>query len=132
MDKFRYHRDGEQPRNDEIFVFGSNESGIHGAGAARAAKERFGARYGVGFGLMGQSFAIPTKDWTVTTLPLDAIRFYVDRFAAFTNHSSNSECYVTRIGCGLSGHVDANIAPLFKKCNSNCIFPEQWKQFLES
>lgn len=133
MSRFRYHKDGEQPNNDEIFVFGSNESGIHGAGAALAAKDKFGAKWGAGFGLIGQSFAIPTKDWMVMTLPLTVINFYVDRFIEFTKHSANGEFYITRIGCGLAGHKDSVIAPMFKNCNlDNCIFPEPWKIYLES
>lgn len=132
MDKYRYHTDNTLPKNEEIFVFGSNESGIHGAGAALVAKEKFGAKYGAGFGLIGMSFAIPTKDWYVNTLSIDKIKFYIDRFAAYTQNSCDTEFFVTRVGCGLAGYVDSQIAPLFANCNAErCIFPEQWKEFLE-
>ncbi len=62
-----------------IFVFGSNESGMHGKGAAVIAMKNHGAVYGVGYGPMGQSFAIPTKDWRIDRLPFEFVKFYVDR-----------------------------------------------------
>ena len=62
---------------DQVFVFGSNEAGIHGAGAAKLAHEKFGAVSGVGFGLQGQTYAIPTKDLEIRTLPLDNIEYYI-------------------------------------------------------
>ena len=70
----------------QIFVFGSNESGIHGAGAARTALA-FGAEMFKGFGLAGNTFAIPTKDWTIQTLPISVIEVYVKRFIAFTKNT---------------------------------------------
>lgn len=129
---FKYHKDGTQPTTRyEIFVFGSNESGIHGAGAARAALDKYGAVWGVGFGQTGQSFAIPTKDWIVESLPLEVIEMYVKRFVAYTLTSSD-EFFITRVGCGLAGYKDRNIAPFFKGCNkATCNMPEEWMDFLE-
>ena len=69
-------------KSNQVFVFGSNEAGRHGAGAAKIANSQFKAEYGVGFGPTGQCFAIPIKDWLINTLPISSIRFYVERFIA--------------------------------------------------
>ena len=114
---------------NQIFVFGSNESGIHGAGAALLAQKKFGAKYGVGFGLQGQSFAIPSKDWGIETLPIDIIRFYVERFLSFTEAHPDLEFLVTKIGCGLAGYDIRDIAPLFFQNGeppNNVILPEDF------
>ena len=105
-------------KDNEIFVFGSNEAGIHGAGAARLALEKFGAIDGLGFGMTGvsHSFAIPTKDWHIRTLPLDVIEFYVNRFIDFAKNSPYLHFLVTQIGCGLAGYKPEQIAPLFRRC----------------
>lgn len=135
--KYKYHKDGTQPQNGEMFVFGSNLSGIHGAGAARAALKNYGAVWGVGFGptglenASGCSFAIPTKNWVIESMALDDIRVFVKQFVAYTYVSSKLEYFVTRVGCGLAGWKDSDIAPMFKGCNTNCNFPEEWKEFLE-
>lgn len=105
------------PKNG-VFVFGSNEAGIHGAGAARLACDEFGARLGQGFGFMAGCFAIPTKDWNIKTLPLEIIEFYVKRFISFAKRpiSRDWNFYVTRIGCGLAGYTPEQIAPMFQEC----------------
>jgi hypothetical protein len=115
-----------------IFVFGSNESGIHGAGAAAYAKVHHGAVYGVGWGLQGTSFGIPTKDWDIETLDLGVIDFYVARFLAFAELKKHLTFKVTRIGCGLAGLEDYQIAPMFTHAPINCQFDEVWKEFLPS
>lgn len=99
---------------NEIFVFGSNESGIHGAGAARFAMAKFGAVYGVGFGIQGQSLAIPTKDWSIGDLLIDTIGFYVERSIKLMKINHKLDFLVTEIGCGLAGKTPEQIAPLFK------------------
>mgnify|MGYP003524645524 FL=1 len=99
--------------NNEIFVFGSNESGIHGAGAALLAKNKFGAIQGKGFGLHGQSFAIPTKDINIRTLSLDEIQTYVYAFKGVVLSRPDLHFIITKIGCGLAGYTDNDIAPLF-------------------
>lgn len=95
-------------RDNEIFVFGSNLAGMHGGGAARVAHQRFGAVLGVGVGLQGQSYAIPTMQGGVET-----IRPYVDEFIAFAKEHPELHFLVTRIGCGIAGFRDSEIAPLF-------------------
>jgi hypothetical protein len=113
-------------KKDEVFVFGSNESGIHGAGAAKVARTNFGAQMSKGFGMSGKSFAIPTKDWDIKTLPLEVIKFYVDRFIAFAESNSSLTFLVTKIGCGLAGYSAADIGPLFANAPSNVVLPEEF------
>ena len=93
---------------NEVFVFGSNLGGYHGGGAARAAMNLFGAVWGQGIGLQGQSYAIPTMQGGVET-----IKPYVDEFIAFAQSRPDLYFYVTRIGCGIAGFTDDEIAPLF-------------------
>ena len=93
---------------DEVFVFGSNLGGNHAGGAARVARERFGAIMGQGEGMQGQSYAIPTMQGGV-----DTIKTYVDDFIKFAQKHSDMTFYVTRIGCGIAGFKDEEIAPLF-------------------
>ncbi|MDD2584890.1 MAG: hypothetical protein PHE99_08130 [Bacteroidales bacterium] len=95
---------------DEVFVFGSNLAGSHAGGAARVAYNKFGAIYGQGVGLQGQSYAIPTMQGGVET-----IAPYVDEFIKFAEQNPDNFFYVTRIGCGIAGFKDKEIAPLFKE-----------------
>lgn len=95
---------------DDIFVFGSNLAGHHARGAARTAVTHFGAIMGQGVGLQGQSYAIPTMQGGIET-----IRPYVDDFIRFAYECDQNTFYVTRIGCGIAGFKDEEIAPLFKE-----------------
>lgn len=108
-----------------VFVFGSNLAGIHGAGAALYAASYKGARYGVGVGRTGQSYAIPTKDSRIETLPLDKIQKFVDEFIAYAKERPTLMFQVTCIGCGLAGHKHEDIAPMFLKCNK-ADYPNIW------
>ena len=94
---------------NEIFVFGSNLDGMHGGGAARVAYNKFGAIWGQGVGLQGQCYAIPTMHGGV-----DVIKPYVDEFIDFAKSHTELKFLVTRIGCGIAGFTDEEIAPLFK------------------
>lgn len=109
-----------------ILVFGSNLRGAHGKGAAAFAHKAFGARYGCGVGLTGRSYAIPTKDASIQTLPLDIIRRYVQNFIHFANLNPDLDLVVTQVGCGLAGYKANQIAPLFKDAPDNCILPTDW------
>ena len=113
-----------------IFVFGSNEAGRHGAGAAKFAFQHHEAIYGQGYGLQGNSFAIPTKDRQLKTLPLGKIAEYVNGFCFFAETFQELEFHVTRIGCGLAGYTDEQIAPMFYSAPKNCFFDKRWKDFL--
>ncbi len=101
---------------NEIFVFGSNLAGRHGAGAAKQAL-KFGAKYNTGVGLCGNTFAIPTKDKNLKVMPLDTIKKYVDCFIELAQLAPLrfKTLYVTKIGCGLAGYTPKDIAPLFKE-----------------
>lgn len=115
----------------EIFVFGSNLGGFHGAGAAKYAFQRKGAKLGVAVGLSGESYAIPTKDREIKyTLPLDVIQGYVNGFIAFAQVHPELMFQVTRIGCGLAGLHDREIAPMFERAPDNCRYDEAWKDLL--
>jgi hypothetical protein len=119
---------------NQIFVFGSNESGINSASAALLAQKKFGAKHGVGFGLQGQSFAIPSKDWDINTLPIDIIRFYVGRFLSFAEAYPYLEFLVTKIGTGLAGYDVRDIAPLFFRNGeppNNVILPEDFWRYMD-
>lgn len=113
-----------------VFVFGSNESGIHGAGAAKFAYEKKGARWGKAYGHHGDSFAIPTKDEFIDTMPLERIAQYVQGFIAYATGHRKLRFQVTAIGCGLAGYRHEDIAPMFKDAPVNCEFDESWRKFL--
>jgi hypothetical protein len=115
-----------------IFVFGSNLAGIHGAGAARTAMKLHGAKYGVGVGLVGYSYAIPTKDQNIQSMNLEDIEPYVTEFISFAKSNPNLEFMVTQIGCGLAGFTAEQIAPLFKRPPSNCYFDSAWRGLVDS
>lgn len=114
----------------EIFVFGSNLAGRHGKGAALCAYQQWGAIYGQGIGLQGKSYAIPTKDDNLRTLPLPIINDYVDDFLLFALKHSEYTFRLTRIGCGLAGYTDDQIAPMFTGAPSNVIIPGEWKSYI--
>lgn len=103
----------------EIFVFGSNLAGRHTAGAALYAYSYCDAIYGQGIGLQGNSYAIPTKDYTIKTLPLEVINKHVKDFIKFAAmqwlKQSDMLFKVTPIGCGLAGYSPEQIAPMFAK-----------------
>ena len=95
-------------KENEIFVFGSNLEGEHGGGAARTAREKFGAIWGQGTGLQGQSYGIPTMHGGV-----EEIQPHVDEFIDFAMSHPELIFLVTRVGCGIAGFHDSEIAPLF-------------------
>jgi hypothetical protein len=113
-----------------IFVFGSNKSGIHGAGAALCALEKHGAIKGKGWGLQGDSYAIPTKDFGLKRLLRLEIGVHVDDFLMFTVARPDWIFQTTRIGCGRAGFKDEEIAPMFNGAPVNVILPEEWKPWL--
>jgi hypothetical protein len=111
----------------EVFVFGSNLAGMHGGGAARVAMERFGAIWGQGVGLQGQSYAIPTMQGGVET-----IQPYVDEFIAFAKAHPEYTFLVTPIGCGIAGFTAQDIAPLFAHAMDveNILLPESFAKII--
>lgn len=110
-----------------IFVFGSNLAGRHGAGAALCALREYGAEYGVGVGRTGHAYAIPTKDRYLHRLELAEIEGYVCDFLEYAKRHFELKFNVTRIGCGLAGYTDTDIAPMFRDAPRNCMLPDEWK-----
>lgn len=113
-----------------IFVFGSNLAGRHGAGAAKFAVQHHGAIYGIGWGLQGNSFAIPTKDANIKTLPLDFIRQYVYKFKEFAEQHPELQFQLTPIGCGLAGYKHEDIGPMFKDSPPNVVIPKEFEPYV--
>lgn len=99
-------------KQNQIFVFGSNLAGRHGLGAAKTALG-FGAIYGKGHGLVGRTYAIPTKDGMLNTLPIESIQFYVNNFIKYAFDNFYLTFLVTKIGCGLASYTEEQIAPMF-------------------
>lgn len=127
----KFHKDGSKPAENQIFVFGSNLSGIHGKGAAKTALIFYGAKWGVAEGPTGMSYALPTVKKNISgPRELVEIQRSVDIFLLFAKHTPNTEFFVTRVGCGLAGYSDAQIAPMFKNAPDNCSFAEEWSEFL--
>ena len=117
---------------NQIFVYGANEKGVHGAGAAKLAL-RWGAKMGQ-YELVGQTYGIPTKDKKIQTLPLDKIQVHVDTFLATAFSHTEYEFLVSKIGCGLAGYRPEDIAPLFKIIKTgvfeNVILPEEFYKYI--
>jgi hypothetical protein len=113
-----------------VFVFGSNEAGRHGKGAALAARTHHGAIYGQGEGLQGRAYAIPTKDQFLRTLPLTVIGAYVARFKHFAASRPDLRFKITPIGCGLAGYEPRDIAPMFADAPDNCELPPEFIECL--
>lgn len=113
---------------DEIFVFGSNLAGMHGGGAAATAHRCFGAVWGKGVGLYGRSYAIPTMQGGVET-----ISPYVDKFIEFAKSHQELRFLVTKIGCGIAGFRDEQIAPLFAEALDvkNIILPRNFVEIIQ-
>ena len=110
------------------FVFGSNLQGYHGGGAARLAMNQWGAVWGQGTGLQGQTYAIPTMQGGIGT-----IRPYIDQFIKFAQNDPERTFLVTEIGCGIAGFRPADIAPLFKNAINipNIWLPQRFWEILQ-
>lgn len=113
----------------EIFVFGSNLDGLHMGGAARIAHNKFGAEWGNGVGRQGSTYAIPTMQGGIET-----IKPYVEDFISYAQEHSELTFLVTRIGCGIAGFTDEEIAPLFTAAYNlpNVILPLQFDHCIEA
>lgn len=101
----------------DIFVFGSNLAGRHGKGAALHAKRLYGAQYGVGEGLTGCAYAIPTKGHFLEILSLETIAGSINRFSEFAWNNPGMRFLLTPVGCGLAGYSVDQIRPLFEAAN---------------
>ena len=123
-----------------IFVFGSNEQGIHGGGAAKVARDQYGAILHQGFGPQGNSFGIPTCHVPVGRpgwkIPFSKVQFYISCFLIYADQVAavdREETFqVTQIGCGFAGWTKEQIAPLFALAPGNCLFDTDWHSILGS
>lgn len=115
-----------------IYVFGSNRAGRHGAGDARIARLRHGAIYGQGEGLQGRSYGLPTKDAFIRSLPLEEIRKSVDRFMAFARAHPELNFDVQAVGCRLAGYKPEQIAPFFAGAPDNCYLHPLFREVLRA
>lgn len=114
---------------NEVFVFGSNRAGRHGAGAARLAL-KWGAKYGWGHGRQGQTYAIATLDERLQKVPLLDIEHEVNEFIWYASNNLNDTFLVTEIGCGLAGYRVDEIAPMFAHCNLlNVLLPKRFNEY---
>lgn len=112
-----------------VFVFGSNEAGFHGAGAAKDALRK-GAVWGKGHGRFGNTYALPTKDRQIRSLKLRDVSKYVHAFLEYAREHGDEHFQVTRVGCGLAGFRDSDIAPMFVDAPTNCHFDREWEPYL--
>lgn len=127
----KFHKDGSSPAPGQVFVFGSNLSGFHGGGAARAAHQLYGAGWGEAEGMTGNSYAIPTvQEHIAGPLSIDQIAVAVGQFIEFAQANPSTDFFVTRVGCGLAGHRDQDIAPMFSGSPDNCSLPDTWAQYI--
>ena len=110
----------------KVFVFGSNLHGFHLAGSAKAAWISHGAKWGVGVGLSGNSYAIPTLDGNLKKLDLDIINHYVRQFLKFAEMHSDMQFNVVAIGCGIAGFTPEQIVPMFEGASKNVNLPEEF------
>ena len=115
-------------KEGEIFVFGSNIHGMHGGGAARAAFNHFGAEWGVGEGITGQCYALPTMEGGV-----DYIGGKVQNFISCAKEHPELKFFVTKIACGIAGFRIEEIAPLFRDALplQNVILPREFVALLD-
>ena len=114
-------------QTNEIFVFGSNQRGAHAGGAARLAKEEFGAQEGVGEGLTGQSYAFPTLTASFEKVSRTSLEASRDRLFATARPHPDKTFLLTKVGCGIAGFTEDEIRPLFKNAPSNIMPPEDWR-----
>ena len=112
-------------RPGEVFVFGSNANGAHGAGAARTAYEKFGAVWGEGHGLHGQSYAIDTMSG------MAVLQDEVRGFLEFSRGNPDLTFLVTKVGCGIAGYTPEEIAPLFTGRPANVVLPDAFRAVLD-
>ena len=115
----------EKLEPDEVFVFGSNASGAHGGGAARFAYDRFGAVWGQGEGLQGQSYGIDTMSG------LGVFREQAAHFVEFAAQHPDLRFLVTEVGCGIAGYRPEQVAGFFDGSPANVVLPESFTAVLD-
>jgi hypothetical protein len=129
--KLKYTPDRITELHDgQIFCYGANRAGRHGAGAAKLALQKFGAQYGK-VGLVGQSYGLCTKDENIRTLPLHEIKAEIKEFMQIAENNPQWDFLMTEIGCGLANYSASDIAPLFCNFNRpiNVFFPKSFEDY---
>lgn len=114
-------------KSNEVFVFGSNEAGRHGAGAALQARRKFGAEYGVGEGLTGQCYAFPTLDGSLHRRSRVQLLASRDRLYEVCEANPGKSFLLTKVGCGLAGFAEADMRAMFALPPKNLVLPEDWR-----
>lgn len=112
---------------NQIFVFGSNLRGMHAGGAAHQAFEKFGAVYGRGHGLQGQSYAIPTMDENMRPLSLGTIKYFLEEMEKLAALHPEKEFLLTPIGTGIAGHSLEEIKNILPQFSSNVVLIGDWE-----
>ena len=117
-----------QLKPNEVFVFGNNVNGYHGGGAALTALQKFGAIWGQGEGLQGQSYGIPTMEG------IDSMKAAIERFILFAKEHRELIFLVTPIGCGIAGYKPEEVAPFFRSAIDleNVYLPGSFWMILET
>jgi hypothetical protein len=115
-----------------IFVFGSNLQGIHGSGSARYAFDHYGAEWGVGEGLTGEAYALPTKHSPAQSLSIEELEEAVARFVDFAWDNPTMDFLVTSVGCGLAGFKPHEVGPMFLLAPDNVYIQMQIAQWVGS
>jgi len=118
--------------SNQIYVYGSNEKGIMGAGAALYGYRQGWIEWGNGISPSKKSYPIPTKDHFLKVLSLDKIQQYVDKFKIYAKENPELEFLLTPIGCGLAGYTPEQIAPMFKDCPNNVFLPQCFIDIIQS
>lgn len=114
-------------KDNQIFVFGSNLRGYHGAGAAKQAFDQFGAEWGIGEGLTGRCYALPTLDENMQQ-DLEMVQRAVNQFLDVATENPDLEFLVTKVGCGIAGYDEGTIKGLFTNMPKNVVLPDDWNQ----
>lgn len=113
-----------------IFVFGSNLAGDHSNGVSLYALRNYGAKRREGIGHFNKSYALPVKGLYMEVLPLEIIQGYVDQFISYAKTQPKLQFAVTKVGCGIDGYTDRDMAPMFTRCPNNCILHEDWVKII--
>ena len=122
---------GKHISKDQVYVFGSSLSGIHKFNDIARKATKYGARHGRSIGISGMSYAIPVRGFNNDILSYELVEQYIDRFVKFSREYKMITFFVNRVSGAKGEHTDKRIAELFKYCGDNCIFPEEWKPYLE-
>jgi hypothetical protein len=115
--------------DERIFVFGSNIYGIHGAGAAAYAREKLGAEWGVGEGLTGRAYALPTCYAPGEPLTYQELAVHINNFLKFAQENPGTRFFVSKVGCGIAGFPEEIVAMIFRELGTpdNCDLPPDWR-----